>query len=1032
MNTKGLFASGQLALMVVLQLESGGYAFANSVQLLTPAGSHATPSAGGGGDSGAPIVTPDGRFVVFASRAKNLLSPASNPPGPESRQASLDVFLRDRTKGITTLVSADVSTGKGGNGDSLPLAISTNGQYVLLESSANNLVAGDTNGATDVFIRDVTAGKTLVVSANTNGLPGNAISRKATMTPDGKFVAFLSSATDLIFGDTNNLPDVFVRDMVSGVTRLASVDTGRSAGPSSEPPIPELLEPAPEITPDGQSVAFQQTTRPFLTQIFVRDLLAQTTLTVSTEALALVPSILGSTNPCRFDYAISDDSKYVVFEASPIGSDAGVVFRYGLANGNTELVYTNAAYLSDDDRSLDLSSNGQIVVFVGNSNGSTGDQLSVLRWDGQSGAVTLVSSGSNHTATAGTVSCNPALTPDGRFVAFVSDAPDLVSNTPSAGFHLYVQDTVAGTMTLVDGTPEGENSGLTGMVVASLSADGRIVVFDAGDSNLVPNDNNHSADIFLRDLTSGTTELISARAPELPSLSGDASSELWPQALSSEGRFLVFSSSAANLVDNDTNGFIDVFVRDLVTGSNTLVSTSLASDGADGPSADPAISGDGRYVAFDSSADNLVTGDTNHAWDVFVRDLQTGTTVLASVNADGTGPGNGDSFLSGFSANGRYVLFQSFSTSLTSGSIIRGENLFWRDLQAGKTYALTSSGLIGLGYGSGSLLNPKTGAVMTPDGRFVFFITAAGSGVAPPGLYVWDALSRGVVYTNTTLPGSILSFGAPLDVSPDGRWICYPGTGTAGGFYALDWRANTNVLISLGLPGSSLPQFSADSRFLVYSAHASVDSSMTNQVYLWDFRYQTNLLVSRSDAVEGGANGNSGQSAISADGHYIAYSSTASDLVPGATNGVCQLYLFDVVSGATTLVSASSFGPFGAADKSALPVLSANGGVLVFESTAADLVKLDFNSANDLFTFSVPSTNAPTPFEVTVEPGSVSPAISWPVTPSVGYRAQFKNSLSDSVWQDLSAPISIIDGRAVLHDVSPASGQRFYRIIAKP
>ena len=85
MTTRGFFASGHLAVWIILQLGLGGYGFANSVQLLTPAGSHAAPPAGGGGDSGAPIVTPDGRFVVFASRAKNLLSPATNPPGPESR-----------------------------------------------------------------------------------------------------------------------------------------------------------------------------------------------------------------------------------------------------------------------------------------------------------------------------------------------------------------------------------------------------------------------------------------------------------------------------------------------------------------------------------------------------------------------------------------------------------------------------------------------------------------------------------------------------------------------------------------------------------------------------------------------------------------------------------------------------------------------------------------------------------------------------------------------------------------------------------
>ncbi len=201
---------------------------------------------------------------------------------------------------------------------------------------------------------------------------------------------------------------------------------------------------------------------------------------------------------------------------------------------------------------------------------------------------------------------------------------------------------------------------------------------------------------------------------------------------------------------------------------------------------------------------------------------------------------------------------------------------------------------------------------------------------------------------------------------------------------------------------------------------------------MWDFQSGSNLLVSQSYAAKGGANRNSDQPTISEDGRYIAYRSSATDLVPGATNGVRQLYLFDTVGGTTTLVSASAFGPFGAADNSALPVLSANGGTLVFESIAADLAELDFNSVNDLFSFSVLSTNTPTPFEVSAEPGSVSPAMSWPVIPGVGYQVQFKNSLTDAVWQDLSAPISIIGGRAVLHDVSPSSGQRFYRIIAKP
>ena len=122
--------------------------------------------------------------------------------------------------------------------------------------------------------------------------------------------------------------------------------------------------------------------------------------------------------------------------------------------------------------------------------------------------------------------------------------------------------------------------------------------------------------------------------------------------------------------------------------------------------------------------------------------------------------------------------------------------------------------------------------------------------------------------------------------------------------------------------------------------------------------------------MEGGATGDSGRPTISAVRSLYRVYSTATDLVPDATNGVRQLYLFDAAAGSTTLVSASRFGPFGATDNSGLSLLSADGHTLVFGSTAADLAELDFNSANDLFTFSLSSTNAPTPFETTVNPGS--------------------------------------------------------------
>ena len=176
---------------------------------------------------------------------------------------------------------------------------------------------------------------------------------------------------------------------------------------------------------------------------------------------------------------------------------------------------------------------------------------------------------------------------------------------------------------------------------------------------------------------------------------------------------------------NDTNGYRDVFVRDLVAGTNILVSVNTNGIAGDGMSTDPAISGDGRYVAFSSSADNLVPGDTNKAQDVFVRDLQAGTTTLVSVSTDGVNPGNGDSFSPVISADGRYVLFHSKASNLAAGSFGSGvENLFFRDLQTGTTYPLTSGGM--------------DAAAMTPDGHCVAFIGVA-PGIPGTAVYVWNS-----------------------------------------------------------------------------------------------------------------------------------------------------------------------------------------------------------------------------------------------------------------------------------------------------
>ena len=973
------------------------------VSVLSPARG---PANSGGGDSLAPIMSPDGRYVLFASTANNLASPATNTLGAVVNPPALNVFLRDRSNGTTVLVSVD-ATGMGvGNANSLPVGISTNGRFALFESSASNLVPGDTNGTSDVFVRDILSNTTLLVSAGTNGGVGNACSQGSAMSADGRYVAFLSGASNLVPGDSNNIPDAFVRDLSSGVTTLVS------AGARANGPLGGLIgiptDSAPGITPDGGFVVFHSAATGLVAgvtttnDIYVRDMASGTMLQVSAGARTATQSVFGTANAACFNYILSADGRFVAYEASPLTGSAGVVLRYDAQTGLTDLIHTNAAVTATvDARSLDMTPDGRFVAFVANTNGVAGTNSCVLAWDAQTGTSTLASSDPSGKVPASSTCDWPTLTPDGRYVVFMSSATGLVTNSLPGQYHLYERDLQAGTTTLVDSDTNNIGSLLSDMPVPCLSADGRFVAFEAPDGNLVPLDRNRAYDVFVRDLVAGATELVSVRDAALPCLAADGPSQISLFSVSADGRYAAFSSDADDLVDNDTNGFRDVFIRDLVAGTNLLV--SVAPDGVtpgDNFSFGPSLSSDGRYVAFTSSADNLVPGDTNKAEDVFVRDMQAGTTVLVSVNTNGTGPGNADSYSPTISATGRYVLFTSAANNLAAGPF-RGANLFWRDMQAGVTYGLTTNGF--------------NGAAMSSDGRFVAVLDGNTTSV----LYVWDTQSGSRVYTNKATGVSTVA------ISPDGQRVIY---WTSAGLYAGDVAAGTNWLLAPVSPNANPGlRFSADSRFLVYAALPGPSPvPYVNYVYLYDFQNGTNMLISQNTAT---LTHGCDSPDISADGRYVAYRSAAADVVPTDDNNFPDVFLFDRLAGTTTLVSRSRFGSYTANSLSRPPVFSAGGQLLLFGSWASDLVPGDFNLNSDVVAYSLPASGAALPFSVVLANTKQGYWLTWPVVPGKAYHVQYKDTLSDPVWHTIPGGATIIDNTGYLKDPTPNPVQRFYRVV---
>jgi len=210
-----------------------------------------------------------------------------------------------------------------------------------------------------------------------------------------------------------------------------------------------------------------------------------------------------------------------------------------------------------------------------------------------------------------------------------------------------------------------------------VSADGRFVVFSSDASDLIENDNNDVSDVFLRDRELGTTVRISVNKDD----GGDASAESHTPSVNASGRFIAFASLADDLAGNDSNGFLDVYVYDRLTGQTDRVSVADVSGEPDGNSKDPYISADGRYVTFSSNATNLVAEGANINVDIYVRDLVLGATSKVSVRPDGVLT-ELNSWNPAISADGRHVVFTSGDGGLVPGDIDGPQDVFVRDLNS--------------------------------------------------------------------------------------------------------------------------------------------------------------------------------------------------------------------------------------------------------------------------------------------------------------------------------------------------------------
>jgi Tol biopolymer transport system component len=390
---------------------------------------------------------------------------------------------------------------------------------------------------------------------------------------------------------------------------------------------------------------------------------------------------LGSTNS-----RISRDGRYVVFHSAatnfvPPDTNANLdIFRHDRATGATTRVSVDMNGGDPDQGAMlaAIDANGDVIAFESVSTdlvpGDTNNASDVFARDLRTATTVRVSVDSQGVQGNGN-SAKAAISGSGRFVAFQSDANNLVPGDTNLGRDIFVHDLVNATTERVNlGPSAAQSNGSAGSATPpAISFDGRFVAFQSIANNYGPMDPNSFQDIYVRDRLAQTTSLAS-----LTSNGASANGNSLDVAISADGQWVAFASTASNLVPGDTNGAEDVFVRD--AGGSTTIRVSVSSTGVQATNFSrlPALSGDGHFVVFESFASNLVANDTNGKSDVFLYDLSNAQVRRVSVSTAGA-QGNGDCTNPDISADGFDVSFHSGSVALVANDTNAAPDVFVHD-----------------------------------------------------------------------------------------------------------------------------------------------------------------------------------------------------------------------------------------------------------------------------------------------------------------------------------------------------------------
>jgi len=579
------------------------------------------------------VISANGRFVAYESYADNIILPDTNN--------NRDVFVFDLQTLRTERISVDRS-GNQGNSYSFSPSISRDGRFVTYSSYADNIVTGDTNDTGDVFVYDRQTKVPTRISVSSSGGQANNLSSGSAISEDGRYVTFLSSASNLAAGDSNGVRDVYVHDRTDGSTELIS------KSPSGE--VSDARSSAVALSADGRYVTFQSTAQNLsggddgdTNKLFLHDRNSGRNLSVGVySSNYAIPADIPGNSGSSVD-SITEDGSVILFESKsenivsvdPDRANRGLLWTYAwdALTNSIEVVAPAHGRFTSWPR---ISPEGGFIAKIGE-----GDQVQLI--DRSSGAVKVLNRLANGELLK---ECRiDSISRNGSYVGITCNVDDDPFDRIDE-YESMVVNTASNEIEVIPGySPQ-------------LSDDGRYVVFGFTGNSLDSRANNDKTHLYVEDRVAGTTELISLNA------TGEiANGSSFTADISADGRFVVFASEASNLTPISGAGRFQprVFLHDRLSGSTSLICKNTNDRAVNGPCYSPKISADGNRISYSSRATNIIAEDRNGTEnDVFLFDRRTGKSQIVSVSSSGMqSQARSASHSAVISDNGQFVAFTS-------------------------------------------------------------------------------------------------------------------------------------------------------------------------------------------------------------------------------------------------------------------------------------------------------------------------------------------------------------------------------------